>query len=92
MPGIGRDGYVLDVRADLFSHLATRTVAPLLPECRTQTDQRPNPLFEISGKRHGMVVQAIASIPGREFCWSVQFLTDQHDAVVRALDTLLLGF
>ncbi len=51
-----------------------------------------NPLFKISGKRHGMVAQAIASIPGREFCWSVQFLTDQHDAVVRALDTLLLGF
>lgn len=93
IPGKGRDGYVLDVQADLLSHLTTRTVVPLLPE-----DAAPkpisdlNPVFEIRGKRHVMVTQAIASIPGRELKRSVLSLTDQHDVIIRALDTLLLGF
>ncbi len=93
MPGKGRDGYVLDVQADLLSHLTTRTVVPLLPE-----DAAPkpisdlNPVFEIRGKRHVMVTQAIASIPGRELKRSILSLIDQHDTIIRALDTLLLGF
>ncbi len=32
MPGEGRDGYVVDVQADLLSHLVTRIVVPLLSE------------------------------------------------------------
>ncbi len=93
MPGKDRDGYVLDVQADLLSHLTTRTVVPLLPD-----DAAPkpisdlNPVFEIRGKRHVMVTQAIASIPGHELKRAVASLTDQHDSILRALDTLLLGF
>lgn len=93
MPGKSRSGYVLDVQADLLSHLATRTVVPLLPE---RTAPRPiddlNPVFEIDGERHVMVTQAIASIPGSELKRSVATLTAEHDKIVRALDTLLLGF
>ena len=93
MPGKGRDGYVLDVQADLLSHLTTRTVVPLLPE---GTAPKPiselNPVFEIGGERHVMVTQAIASIPGRELKRAMASLTDHHDRVIRALDTLLLGF
>jgi len=39
-----------------------------------------------------MVTQAIASIPGRELKRAVASLTEEHDRVIRALDTLLLGF
>lgn len=93
LPGKGQDGYVLDVQADLLSHLATRTVVPLLRE-----DGAPkpisdlNPIFEIRGERHVMVTQAIASIPGHELKQAVASLAEQHDRVVRAIDTLLIGF
>lgn len=92
MPGKGRDGYVLDVQADLLSHLSTRTVVPLLPEAvAPQPISQLNPIFEIHGKRHVMVTQAVASISGRELKRAVAALTDQHDRVIRALDVLLLG-
>lgn len=93
MPGKGRDGYVVDVQADLLSHLTTRTVVPLLPE---QTAPKPinelNPVFDIRGKRYVLVTQAIASIPGRELKRAVASLAEQHDPITRALDILLLGF
>ena len=93
IPGKVREGYVLDVQADLLSHLSTRTVVPLLPE---DTVPKPisllNPVFEVRGKRHVMVTQAIASIPGRELKRAIASLREQHDDIVRALDTLLLGF
>lgn len=93
MPGKGRDGYVLDIQADLLSHLSTRVVVPLLPEnAAPKPISDLNPVFEVRGERHVMVTQAIASIPGRELKRAVGSLTDQHDAVTRALDTLLLGF
>lgn len=93
MPGKGREGYVVDVQADLLSHLATRTVVPLLPEeAAPKPISELNPVFEIGGKRHVLVTQAIASIPGRELKRAVASLTEQHDRITRALDILLLGF
>ena len=93
MPGGGQDGYVLDVQADLLSHLATRTVVPLLREDRAPKPIHDlNPVFEIHGERHVMVTQAIASVPGHELKRALASLAEQHDRVVRALDTLLTGF
>lgn len=93
MPGKDREGYVLDVQADLLSHLATRTVVPLLPE---HPVPKPisglNPVFEIEGHRCVMVTQAIATIPIRELQRPVGTMTAQHDAITPALDIRLLGF
>lgn len=93
MPGKNRDGFLLDVQADLLSHLVTRTVVPLFPEdAAPKPISELNPVFEIRGKRHVMVTQAIASIPGKELKRAVTSLAAQHDTVTRALDVLLLGF
>ena len=93
MPGKGQDGYVLDVQADLLSHLATRTVVPLL---REDAAPKPisvlNPVFEIHGERHVMVTQAIASIPERELKRAVASLAEQHYCILHALNALLIGF
>jgi toxin CcdB len=92
MPGKGV-GYVVDVQADLLSHLVTRTVIPLLPE-----DAAPkpisdlNPIFQIGGKRHVLLTQAIASIPRRELRQPLASLAEHHDSITRALDILLIGF
>lgn len=93
MPGLGRAGYVLDVQADLLSHLATRVVVPLLPEgSAPKPISELNPVFEIGSERHVMVTQAIASIPRGELRRMVGSLTDHHDRITRALDILLIGF
>jgi toxin CcdB len=93
MPGSGRSGYLLDVQADLLFHLATRTVVPLLPEAASPKPIGDlNPVFEIEGKPHVMVTQAIASISRRELKPGVASLAYGHDQIVRALDTLLVGF
>ena len=93
MPGKGQDGYVLDVQADFLSHLATRTVVPLLREdAAPKPISELNPIFEIHSERHVMVTQAIASIPRRELKRAVASLAEQHDRVTRALDALLIGF
>lgn len=93
MPGKGREGYVVDVQAELLSHLATRTVVPLLPEAAAP---RPiselNPVFEILGQRHVLLTQAIASLPARELRGAVASLAAERDGVTRALDILLVGF
>ena len=90
--GKARDGYVLDVQADLLAHLATRTVVPLLPE---EAAPRPinklNPAFEMEGKRHVLVTQAIASVPLRELKRAVASLAPERDRITRALDILLVG-
>ena len=92
MPGKG-EGYVLDVQADLLSHLSTRTVVPLLPEAAAPKPiNELNPVFEIKGRPHVLVTQAIASIPGRELKRVVTSLAAQHDSIVRALDILLIGY
>jgi toxin CcdB len=92
MPGKG-EGYVVDVQADLLAHLVTRTVVPLLPEdVAPKPIHELNPVFDIHGKRHVLVTQAIASIPGRELKRAVASLTEHHDRITRALDILLVGF
>ncbi|MBV9654140.1 MAG: CcdB family protein [Acetobacteraceae bacterium] len=93
MPSKAAAGFVLDVQADLLSHLATRAVVPLLPE---EVAPKPigelNPVFEIRGQRLVMLTQAIAAIPGRELKGIVASLANEHDRVTRALDILLVGF
>jgi len=93
MPDRDRRGYVLDVQADLLSHLDTRTVVPLLPEGEAPPPIKElNPVFPIEGELHVMLTQAIASIPAKELKRSVASLGDHHDDVTRALDILLIGF
>lgn len=65
---------------------------PLLPEdAAPKPINELNPVFELDGKRHVLVTQAIASVPGRELKRAVESLAEQHDRITRALDILLLG-
>lgn len=93
MPGNGVQGYILDVQADLLNQLNTRTVVPLIPQDHTpQPIRELNPVFNINGKPHVMLTQAIASIPAKELRHAIMSLDMRHDQITRALDILLLGF
>ena len=50
-----------------------------------------NPIFEIEGKRHVMLTQAIPTIPAKLLRRSVASLQSYHNVVLRALDILLTG-
>ncbi len=50
-----------------------------------------NPVFEIKGKRHVMVTQALGVISSRELKRAVMSLSAQHDNIAKALDLLLVG-
>nr|WP_321985132.1 CcdB family protein [uncultured Lichenicoccus sp.] len=92
MPGVGT-GYVVNVQAELLTHLATRVVVPLLPETRASTPiSELNPMFEIEGTRHVLVTQALAAVSGRELKPAVGLLDAGHDSITRALDLLFVGF
>ena len=93
-PAPGRvAGYVVDVQSDLLAELSTRVVVPLLPETIIRAAAaRLNPIFEIDGQRHVLIVQSIATVPCRELRRVVTSLKDQHDTVLAAVDLLLTGF
>lgn len=89
----GGRGYVVDVQAGLLEDLGTRVVAPLLSERAAPKLIRDlNPVFEIDGKPHVMVTQAIASVPTKELGRPVASLAGHRDEITRALDILLIGF
>ncbi len=92
-PGQGRIGYVLDVQADLLQDLNTRVVVPLLPpDAAPKPARNLNPAFEIDGQPHLMLTQFIAAVPAKELRTPVLSLNARSDDIMRALDTLLVGF
>ena len=79
MPG-RREGYVLDVQANLLDHLATRTVVPLLPAKAAPPPIRDlNPVFDIGGTSYVLLTQAIATIPTRELRLPIASLAEARD-------------
>lgn len=92
MPGRARQEYVVDVQADLLSHLSTRVVVPLVPLSKFgNIAAELNPVFPIEGRDHVLVPQAIATVPRQELKSRVGTLSPHHDAILRAVDVLLSG-
>lgn len=66
---------------------------PLLPEARApQPIGELNPVFDVDSRRHVLVTQAIAAVPGRELKQAVASLAEHRASITRALDILLVGF
>ena len=84
---------VVDVQADFLDGIASRAVLPLF---RRGTVGAPmadlNPAFSIDGEDYVLLTQAIATVPARLLGRPVASLSEQRDAITRALDLLLTGF
>jgi toxin CcdB len=90
---VGEATLVVDCQANLLDDLATRFVAPLLPETDLpQPLARLNPRFVIAGRSFIMTTQLASGIPVRELDARVASLLDEQDAIVNALDMLICGF
>ncbi len=85
-------GYLLDVQANLLSHLNTRVVVPLLP---LDTAPKPakvlNPTFEIDGTSYLMATQFLATVPRRLIGKEILSLEEEASTIVNALDCLFQG-
>ncbi|HQX08391.1 MAG TPA: CcdB family protein [Zoogloea sp.] len=88
-----RDGYLLDLQADINSHFSTRVVAPLF-----LLDEIPvfakglNPVFEVEGRSVVMMTQGMAAVPVQMLKQPVMSLDDRRVEIVAALDLLFQGF
>ena len=86
------EGCLLDLQANLLSHLNTRVVVPLLPLASAPTPAKVlNPVFEIDGTPHLMATQFIATVPRHMLHKEVGDLSDRMHLIVGALDCLFQG-
>jgi toxin CcdB len=92
-PSPGEVGYLLDVQADMHSHLNVRMVIPLLPLALAPTPARTlNPLFELNGETYSMVTQYMAAMPVKALKNRLFNVEDRREEIVAAIDLLLQGF
>ena len=86
-------GYLLDVQANLLSHLSTCVVVPLLPSGgELQPARGLNPVFEIEGGRFVMATQFMAAVPASLLKVPVARLGAFRAEITTALDMLFQGF
>lgn len=89
----GEEGYLLDVQADLLSHLNTRVVVPLLPDNLAPAPAKTlNPIFIINESRVVMVTQFMAAVPAQLLKTRLLSLEGGRNDVTAALDLLFQGF
>ncbi len=92
-PNPDGEGYLLDVQADLLSHLNTRLAIPTLPLATAPKPARTlNPLLEVRGVLCSVVTQYMASVPAGLLKSPVLNAGQRHDEIVAAIDLLLQGF
>lgn len=89
----GGAGYLLDIQADLLSHLNTRVVVPLLPlDIAPKPARTLNPVFEMEGGSVVMVTQFMAAVPAQVLKSPVLSLENRRNEITAAVDLLFQGF
>ncbi|HEX5837236.1 MAG TPA: CcdB family protein [Anaerolineales bacterium] len=85
--------YLLDVQSNLLSELETRVVVPLYIATALKGNALTvlNPRFEVEGKGLVAMTPQLAGISRKELGAEVGQLTDQRDAIIRAMDFLITG-
>jgi toxin CcdB len=86
-------GFLLDVQANVMTHLNTRVVVPLMPLDRAPRPAKGlNPEFRIGDVPVVMVTQFLAAVPTSVLKDQVATLDQHHTTIVDAIDLLLQGF
>jgi toxin CcdB len=84
--------YLLDIQSDLLARINVRVVVPLVP---VETYGKPirdlTPVFEVAGQPCVMATLDIGGALTAELGPVVGSLARERDAVIRAIDILLLG-
>jgi hypothetical protein len=83
------------MRMDVENGRPHAAQAGAFPSCLARAPEpisEPAPVFHIRGKRHGLMAQAIARIPGCELKRAAASVAEQRDRSARARDRLPVGF
>ncbi len=92
-PGDARLAFLLDIQNDLHSGLDTRVMLPLVrPALVSPPIRRLNPQFKIAGETLLLLCQDIASVPRHELGPIIGSLRSERDAILGALDFLVIGY
>lgn len=85
--------YLLVLQSELLDDFPTRVVAPLIrpKDLGGKPVDLLNPCFDIDGQRLAMYTQQIAGVPKRYLGKFARDLTDERDAIMRAVDFLFSG-
>ena len=87
------NGFLLDVQADLMSHLNSRLVIPLVSSGIAPTPMKVlNPIFQLQDATYLMLTQQMAAVSVQMLKRPVLNVNDRRDEVVAAIDLLLQGF
>lgn len=86
-------GFLVDVQADLMSHLNSRLVIPLVPSGVAPTPMKVlNPIFQIEDATYLMLTQQMAAVSVQMLKRVVLNVNARRGEVVAAIDLLLQGF
>jgi toxin CcdB len=89
----GERGYLLDCQSDLLRNLDTRFTVPLfLFDDAPKPAGRLNPIFDVDGQRVVMMTQYAAAITKNLVGNRIGTLEREHDAIMGALDMLMIGY
>ena len=87
------NGFLLDVQADLMSHLNSRLVIPLVRSGIAPTPIKVlNPIFQIEDATYLMLTQQMAAVSVQMLKGPVLNVNNRRDEVVAAIDLSLQGF
>jgi toxin CcdB len=85
--------FLLDVQADLLSHLSTRVVVPLVSaSVMAKAAKYLNPCFEIRGSEVVMSTAELAGVALHDLGEKASSLKEKRHEIVAALDFLVIGF
>lgn len=86
-------GYLLDCQSDLLRDLDARFTVPLfLFEDAPKPAGRLNPVFDVDGQRVVMMAQYASAMRKSLIGDRVGTLEREHDAIMGALDMLMIGY
>ena len=87
------NGYLVDVQADISSHLTTKVVVPLLSLALVpKPASRLNPLFDLNEETYVLMPQFMASVPEKLLKEKLFNVENRRGEIVAAIDLLLQGF
>jgi len=89
----GRDGFIMDLQADLLDSIETRVVAPLVPVAQIgPVFVKLSPRVEVDGQAYYILIPSMASVPKRLIGESVLDLSHHSAEITAATDFLFQGF
>lgn len=85
--------YLLDVQAGILASLTTRVVMPLRkPSAREAPLPRLNPVLNFKNQSYALQTHEIAAVKKSKLGEPIGNIAERRDAVVAAIDFLVVGF